>query len=523
MSRMGKTFLFISALALVVLMSARYLLEGWHTFMFAPLGIFLGCLVLTIVVDFRLLVDFLTMRTTKHGMNMGAMILMGIVLMVSVNYLSVRFNKSKDFTEERLNSLSMQSLDVLKALKGQIQIVVFYKGEDAKDQRNQIKAALELYREADPELKVTFYNSYVENFKAQEYLNGLPDKQQGMVFMFAEYKGKKIRIDSPFSEEQITQAFIKASHASKTVYFVQGHGERDLDSTEVEGLSDFKKDLEADAMKVEKLNLMEKGAVPDNADVVAIVGSVSQFLASELEALRNYAAKGGRLFIAVDPGQKHNLAGFTKSLGVEYMNNYIISNSINNKLLGKGAVSAMGLKFDSSNEITRRFRTGQNYAIFDLASEVKPVASLDPGLKATQFIQTDGSNLTLTELKQPKGPVDMRSVTIGIQVKGSLGKKPEDNGGEEGKAKEFAMVVYGDSDFVTNRGINEGLNKDLALNTMATLADQGDLVSIRPPQPKGTKLNMTHVTGFIVFICCALLPLLLLLSSSIVWFRRRSA
>ncbi len=518
MSRLGKTFLFVSAIALIVLMSMRYLLEGWTNIMSIPLGVLVVCFALAVIIDFRLYKDFFTMRTTKHGMNMGVMILLGLILLVAVNYLGVRFNKTADFTEERLNSLSLQTLDILKKLKGDVNVVVFYKGEDAREQRNQVKQAFELYQEANPQLKVRYYNSYVENLKAQEYLGALPDKQQAQVFVFAEYQGKKIRIDAPFSEEQITQGFIKATHPSRKIYFLQGHGERDLESSDVEGLSDFKKDLLADAMTVEKLSLMEKGVIPEDADVVAIVGTTSQLFPQELEVLHKYAEGGGRLFIAVDPGQKHNLANLTKNLGVEYMNNYIVSASINNKLLGKGAVTAMGLKFDATSDITKRFQTGRNYTSFDLASEVKPATAGHPELKAAEFLQTDPSSFTMLELKQPKSDVALRTVTLGVDVKGKLKTDSKDE-----SKKEFEMVVFGDSDFLTNHSIGEGLNKDMALNSIAVLANQGDLVSIRAPVPKGTKVVLTRVTVFAIFIGCILLPLFLLITSATLWFRRRNA
>ncbi len=525
MSRLGKVSLFLSGLSVVIMVSVRYLLDGWHNILFIPLAVFLIGLVAAIVVDIKFYVEFLSMRTTKHGMNMGVMILLAILLLVSVNFLGVKFNKTFDFTEEHTNSLSLQTRDVLKGLKEDLKVVIFYKGEEAREERNKVKTSLELYKEATSKLQVSTYNSYVENFKAQEYLSELPDKDRGNVFVFVEYGGKKTRVESPYSEEQITQAIIKSTRTlNKNIYFLEGHGERDLASPDPEGLESFKKALEADSFKVEKLNLIEKGSIPENADVIAIIGPASQLFPQELQLLEAYAAKGGRLLIAADPGQKHNLSELAKYIGVDWKGNYVINNGAY-RIIGKGQVSAVGVKFDTSSDITKRLASSGSFASFDFASEVVPGDVAKIGLKATELVHTDPASFTLTELKNPKTRPEQRTISLGVQVKGHFKapSKEGDTAKKEDSKQEFEGVVYGDSDFLTNRGINEGLNRDLALNSVAFLEDQGDLVSIRSPQPKGTKLTMNRTVQFGFVIGCLLLPLMMLMTSGTLWFRRRSA
>lgn len=522
MSRLGKICLFLSGLSVVIMVSVRYLLDGWQNFLFVPLGIFVVGFLAAIVIDIRFYLEFLSMRTTKHGMNMGAMILMAIALLVSVNYLGVRFNKTFDFSEEKSNSLAPQTLDLLKSLKGDVKVTILYKGEEAREEKNRVRQALELYVENAPNLKVNYYNSFVENFKAQEYLGDQADKERGQIFVFVEYGGKKMRIEAPYSEEQITQGIIKCTRSvAKTIFFLQGHGERDLDSTEAEGLENLKKALEADSFKVEKLNLLEKATLPESTDVIAVVGPVSALLAPEIEILRKYAVKGGRILMALDPGQKHNLGVLSHAIGVEFKNNYIFNDFVN-RLVGKGMASALGLKFDAGSDITKRFKSGQNYTSFDLASEVLPSSEASQmGLKSTELVKTDASSFVLNELKQPKGDVQRRPVTVGVQVQGRL--KVDGATDEKDVKQDFEAVVFGDSDFLTNRGIGEGLNRDLALNAFAFLADQGDLVSIRAAQPKGTKLTMTNRTQFGILVAGVVLPILLLIGSAVIWFRRRGA
>ncbi len=73
------------------------------------------------------------------------------------------------------------------------------------------------------------------------------------------YGGKQEKIekrDQEIREEDLTNAIIKVGRTeAKTVYFVQGHGEKDLEDTERGGYSGVKKGLEREGYKVAVLNL----------------------------------------------------------------------------------------------------------------------------------------------------------------------------------------------------------------------------------------------------------------------------
>ncbi len=531
MSRWGKISLFLSGLALIILVSVRYLLDGWQNFMFAPLAIFLLGIILAVFIDWRLFLDFFRMRTTKHGMNMGVMILLAIVLLVAVNFLGVRMNKTVDLTEEKINSLSPQSQDILKSLNNDVIVSVFYKGEEAPntggnpspESKLRVKQNLELYQETSNKVKVYFYNTYTENLKADEYLNSLLDKQRGQVFVFVEYGGRKVRVESPFGEEQITSALIQSTKTTnKKIYFLQGHGERSLESDEADGLKLFKQSLEQAAFTVEPLNLVEKGFIPEDANVVAVVGSISQLLEQELKELREFAKRGGRLFIAADPGQKHNLALLTKTFGVEYMNNFIINQK---GIQGRSQASTLGLFYDPNDEITKRFDPNNTLTIFDLASELRAAPDKASTLKTVDLVKTDTGSFVMQELKSGKvqNP-QVKSMAVAMKVSGDIvppsGPKPDL---PEKEKVTFEAVIFGDSDFLSNNAIQFGSNRDLALNSMASLAGESVQVSIRPPMPKGTKVELTRSSALAFIFVAFAIPILILLSGSILWFRRRSA
>jgi len=512
MSKLAKTAFLCAFLILVVAMALQFL-TGQSLNLYSVLFVISGLLVVVgLVVDYKMYWEFLTMRTTKHGMNMGAMILMVVVLLVCVNYLASLHNKSWDVTQEKLNSLSDESTNIMKGLDKDVELKVFNKGPQAQEEKQKVKQTLMLYQDYSPHIKVRYVNPYVENDLAMQYLNELPDRETQGTFVFVEYNGKKVRAEAPFDEAAITSALIKATRTGESkIYFVKGHGEKDIDSDADQGLKDFARSLSESSFKIEPLTLIDKKEVPKDAAAVAIVGPTTSYLDSELKWLHEYAEGGGRLFIALDPGQHTNLSALIKSLGVEFENNYVVTLA---PVVGGGPAVILGRIFDKASDITRNFTQGASFGLFFLASELKP-ASDKGAIQVKELVKTDDASFTLTDLRQrvTKQP-ETKSITIATESKGKLDDKAP---------KEFSAVIFGDSDFLSNHSLMVGINRDLAINSIAQLSEQKDLLSIRPKLPKGTMVILTSFARLCIVILGMLLPISLLVTSGVVWFRRRGA
>lgn len=513
MSKIAKICFLIAGLFLVVMFAIQFMTGLWMNinslFLFAAL-VLAG---LAIALDYKMYWEFLTMRTTKHGMNMGAAILVVLVLLVCVNYLANLHNKSWDLTQEKLNSLSDQSTKLMANLKDDIEIKVFTKGPTAAEDKQKVKQTLALYSDYSSHVKVRFVNPYVDNALAMQYLNDLPDRETQGTFVFVEHGGKRVRADQPFDEASITAALIKATREGDAkIYFIKGHGEKDIDSDGDQGIKDFARSLGESSFKIESLNLIDKKEIPKDATAVAIVGPSVAYLDSEVQWLREYAENGGRLFIALDPGQRSGLAGLAKTLGVEFANNYIVTMT---PIVGGGPAMVLGRTFDVASDITKNFPSGSSYALFYLASEVRPAADRPSGIQVNELVKSDDHSFTMNDIREKltKKP-ETKAITVAVESKGKLQDKSE---------KSFSAVIFGDSDFISNHSLMMGVNRDLALNAFAELAEQKDLLSIRPKLPKGTMVILTGTARFGIVILGLALPILLLITSGIVWFRRRGA
>lgn len=519
--RKAAKIIFLSAgLLFIVNLALQFLFGMWvmlNTILMVLVGV---ALIAGFAIDWKLYWDFLTMRTTKHGMNMGAMIVIVVTLLVCVNYLANRHNKTWDVTKERLNSLSEQSEKLLAGLKEDLSIKVFYRGPAAADERQRMKQNLSLFQAHTGKLKVQYINSYVDVGLATQYLKDQPDAESSNVIAFVEHGTKKVRIDPPYEEAQLTSAMIKATRMGESkIYFLTGHGEKDPELDDEQGLKEFAKALGESSFQVATLNLIDKKEIPKDTTVLAIVGPQVPYLEAELKWIREYIAGGGKIFIAIDPGQRHNLAGLVKSLGVQFQNNYVFSNVT---IEGGGPATILGRFFDPGSEITRSFPSGKSLAIFPLVSEVIPAQGRSEDLIVSELVKSDAASFTVVDPTQKLQQMPKTSaVTVGMQVKSMppKGAQPED----ASYSKTFEAVIFGDSDFISNRGIMFGINRDLALNAFAQLANQKDLISIKPKAPAGTMLTLTGYQRFFLIVLGFTLPLAFLVMSGVLWFRRRGA
>ena len=83
-------------------------------------------------------------------------------------------------------------------------------------------------------------------------------------------------------------------------------------------------------------------------------------------------------------------------------------------------------------------------------------------------------------------------------------------------------MVFGDSDFVTNGYLGIPGNKDLFLNSINWLAQQENLISIRPKDPEDRRITVTADQQRRIFwLTVLIIPGLILFAGVQTWWRRR--
>lgn len=566
MSKLGQILWMVCGALLVPFLSVRFILGYWHPFLLYILALPILAFVAALIVDRRFYFELFTVRTTKHGLNMGVLIFLVFTLIVTVNVVTLFFrsleNKVWDVTEEKLHSLSPQSKKVLKNLEEDLSLKVFYGGQQMKAEALGMQNNLKFYVEASPRVKLELVDAYVENKLAQKYFQDENTPQIGLA-LFVEYKEGHVRVELSMPgagnwEEQITNAIVKVSRSSqKVVYFLTGHGEREEKAPSFgggpfssphqqlpEGIGEFKKALRGSGFILKNLNLVDKKEMPKDINVLVVLGPQSPLFESESKLIKSYMEEGGRLFVALDPGQRHNMGPFLKFLGVDFKNNIVRNDQY--RILGLRSISILGLKFDSVNSITKDLsKSRAGGVLFNVVSEVVPFEEnkkRNQGFKFTQLVQSHPRSYILEETSAEKKNENKkirqkrkrwRSYNLALLSEGNLSKdkassfdsdkEKEKAASKEEKSKDFKALVFGDSDFLLDQNLSVPSHRNLVLNSISYLLDEGDLLSIRSKQINRVPFKITAQKFNAVVIGGVFLPVILFWLSAWFWFRRRNA
>ena len=107
------------------------------------------------------------------------------------------------------------------------------------------------------------------------------------------------------TEEGVTGAFIRdLKNTIRTVCFVAGSGEHQIDSTDREGLSSFKDLLAKDNYQTSNISFLQKAEIPSDCTALVVPGPTRDFQQPQVDAIQKYVEEGGRALLMLDPPLK---------------------------------------------------------------------------------------------------------------------------------------------------------------------------------------------------------------------------
>jgi len=235
-------------------------------------------------------------RSTQAGTNALAATVAAVMILAIVNFLGVRYSGRIDFTDNKLFTLSPQSQEVARNLTQPVKVWIFDRNPNPQDQE-----LLKNYRRQGSK----FSFEYVEPNTNPGLARKFNVKERGEAYLeYGEQRKfiQKVNQDERLSEEKLTSSIEKIFTLDRisTVYFLQGHGERPMESVK-EGLSEAMKYLEQKNFTSKSLNLAERASVPRDAVAIVVAGPKRPLFAQEVNVLRDYLKQGGSLLLMIDP------------------------------------------------------------------------------------------------------------------------------------------------------------------------------------------------------------------------------
>ena len=450
-------------------------------------------------------------RQTKYAAYATLYILVVLAIVTVANILANRHNKSFDATSNKRYSLSDQTVKIVKGLKEDAKITYFDQGsrfERAKDQ-------LDMYANISPKVRV----DYVDPDKKPQLAREAGIKNYGTAIV--QIGAKKEEAKST-SEEDITGAFIRdLKNNTRTVCFVTGSGEHQIDDTDKNGYSRLKDLLGKDEYTARSINLLQKAEVPAECTVAVVGGPSGDYLQPEVDAIKKYVEEGGRAFFLLDPPLKMGrsevadndaLTGLLQSWGVTLEKDLILDLNPIGQLAGLGPQVALVTRYEAHPIVNEMKRTATGFPLSrsletknaDKTTIEKLFSSSESSLATTKL---NSPNINPNDPQNKKGP-------MAIAAAGSYRTGKENAQGR--------FVVIGSSQWAANSFIGFNGNRDLALNTMNWLSSDEDLISIRPKERDDRRITMTQSQMHWVRITSQFLfPLAIVIAGVTVWWRRR--
>lgn len=438
-----------------------------------------------------------------------------LAVLVVVNVLANRHDKSWDWTKNHRYTLSAESVKILSELRQPLHLILF----DRSSNFGAARQFFDRYQRQSRQVDVQYIDPDRHPAEARQY----KIQSYGSIVVKS---GDQQQIVTDMTEQDVTNAIVRVlKGAKKMVYFVEGDGERSPDDNGRNGYSALKTALEAENFTVKTLVLAQTPAVPKDCAALIVAGPTHPLLAPEVTAIENYINGGGDALFMVNPETSGPLVDYLDTqLDVKLTPDVVVDTSGIGRLFGASELMPVVAHYDQ-HPITANMH--QVATLFPYARTVAPGNMANSRAVVTPLLETTPDSFAATHFANNQVRVNPATDRPGPLTLGVAGTLPTVSSGvglqNVGDSTEARFVVYGSPDIVSNAIIDFQGNRDLFLNTMDWLAGQQKFITIRPTPPAGAPVNITagHMRGlFLMFLIG--LPVLIILIGIGVNLKRRT-
>ena len=497
-------FIGTTGIAMLVAGYLRYSIQGeLLTFSKVVLAIGALCLLASIVIGFGGILRFFSKRSSQLGTNTTILSVVVIAILVIVNFVGFRHHKRFDLTTEKLYTLSDQTKQVVGGLQKDVTIVRFDKSPNAA-----LDDQMAEYTSLSRHLKFQNIDPQQKPEVAQQY----GATRMGDVILASGPRKEHLETGAT-SEEDITGAIIKVTQDKvKTVCFVIGHGEKSLTDDGEDGYSHLDAGLKKENYVTRTLNLVSENGVASDCSVVVVAGPTQQFFPQEAEMLNQYLAGSGKGLILVDPQTDPKLGEIFQAWNTNVGDNVVIDSSGVGSLLGAGPAIPLVTTFGES-PITKNFARSMTF--FPLARTVSIADKSKTDPQIVELLKTSPQSFTVPNLKQGQNKLTFNPDTAGPLSLGVAASRKAEGG-------EARVVVIGNSTFAANPYVGLQKNGDLFYNTIDWLAQDENLISIRPKSQTNRRVTLTQgQSSALTWLDLIILPGIVIFSGVYIWWKRR--
>lgn len=435
------------------------------------------------------------------------------IFLHSLKGFQVDLTKNKNFT------LSEQTTTTLKNLNQDIHVIAFTNNGDGNEfVTRQVTDMVAEYKKQSSKITYDEYDMLKQPSMAKQYgvdqggtiIFEMGTKKQNINF-YELFVGQQDGSYTFSGEEKFTQAIQSLTSTEKhTVYLLSGHQEYPGTA-----MSIFKSSLAAANYNVKDLNLYVEGKIPDDAQMLMLLGPQNDLNDKEADLIQTYLKGKGKIYIALgfnkDMATKwKNIDAIMKTFGVQDQHAIAIETKQTSLYDPLTIIPEYG-----SHDITNKLSSNNLITMLSLAVSLNADESAPDYTKSLLLKTTDKAygETDINLLAQSKTKQDTTDVKGPLNLGYAVADK-------DNKPK---AVILGGSTFVLDQDIQNQGNKDFALNSISWLQEQKDQITIRPRQ--GDAYQQAMITpsqaNTIFLVTIVFLPLLFLVIGGLIWWRRR--
>ena len=406
-------------------------------------------------------------RQVERPLADGLFALLLVATAIALGWLAARHDGYWDWTTARSNTLTPETLAILKHVEAPLRATVFIGAQDPLGK--SIDQLLARYRQSLPGMEVRFVDPQL----FPEQARGANVSLAGQILI--EYRGRRETLRE-IGERGVTGAIARLStDQAPWVAVLEGHGERRIEGEAPGDLGRFGQELKDRGFLVRNLDLATVSDIPVNTHLILVSTPAIPLFPGEAERLGQYLDRGGDLLWLMDPGPMNGLEVLADQLGIGVLPGTVVDAKAAELGIDTPAVAVIA-----------------EYPDDPLASGLTAPAVLPgavafdsrtaPGWTLAGFLSTGKNSWNETGRVQD---TVTRDEVVG-ELPGPLPvvlalTRPT---GEEGRVQR--VLVVGDGDFLSNAQLGAFGNRALGLKLLRWLSGEDGLLPL-PPAPQAAE------------------------------------
>jgi ABC-type uncharacterized transport system involved in gliding motility auxiliary subunit len=453
---------------------------------------------------------FFTGRQARYGSNALIMSIAFLGILIVGNILAFQNPlKIKDLTEDKVNTLSPELVTALGKLPQKVTATAFFSQNSPTDTADKLLSNIKANS------KGKFDYQFINPDRDPQAAKNAGITGDGKILL---QMGDHKEIVAGASETEILKGILRLLNpGNNVVYFVTGHGERDIQQGGDASMARAKTTLENKNYTVKPLNLLADNKIPGDASVIVIAGPVKPVSDNEVKLLKEYLDKGGSLIVMEDPlpltqygDAKDPLADMlAQDWGITFDNDIVID------LNSPQPTTAAAAFYDNSHPVTVNMNNLVTF--FPFTRSLKLAKSTDK-VTLTSLVQTN---------ERSWGETDFKSLTQGG---GQVGLDPGEVQGPltlavagQNTTTKGRVVVFGTSAFAVDTNFDAYGNGDMFVNSVDWTAEQENLANINPKTPTERTFKVPGQFQWIAILLGSvfIIPGLVVFAGVSTWLSRR--